>query len=91
MPERAPAQPRAEIVSRFLPDKGNLVLRNERHTAIQKDHPIGDEKFRRDFRAGNGRASPTARWANYLSEAISKLGASNRVEAARIARTKGWL
>jgi two-component system, NarL family, response regulator DesR len=28
---------------------------------------------------------------NYLSEAISKLGASNRVEASRIARTKGWL
>lgn len=28
---------------------------------------------------------------NYLSEAISKLGASNRVEAARLARNKGWL
>jgi two-component system response regulator DesR len=28
---------------------------------------------------------------NYLSEAISKLGAENRVEAARIARLKGWL
>jgi len=28
---------------------------------------------------------------NYLSEAISKLGAGNRVEAARIARGKGWL
>ena len=28
---------------------------------------------------------------NYLSEAISKLGAANRVEAARVARTKGWL
>jgi len=28
---------------------------------------------------------------NYLSEAISKLGATNRVEAARIARVKGWL
>jgi two-component system, NarL family, response regulator DesR len=28
---------------------------------------------------------------NYLSEAISKLGAANRVEAARIARAKGWL
>jgi two-component system, NarL family, response regulator DesR len=28
---------------------------------------------------------------NYLSDAISKLGAANRVEAARIARTKGWL
>jgi two-component system response regulator DesR len=28
---------------------------------------------------------------NYLSEAISKLGAQNRVDAARIARAKGWL
>ena len=28
---------------------------------------------------------------NYLSEAIGKLGAANRVEAARIARQKGWL
>jgi two-component system, NarL family, response regulator DesR len=28
---------------------------------------------------------------NYLSEAISKLGASNRTEAARLARQKGWL
>ena len=28
---------------------------------------------------------------NYLSEAISKLGAANRVEAARLARSKGWL
>jgi len=28
---------------------------------------------------------------NYLSEAIGKLGASNRVEAVRIARQRGWL
>jgi two-component system, NarL family, response regulator DesR len=28
---------------------------------------------------------------NYLSEAILKLGAGNRIEAARIARGKGWL
>jgi two-component system response regulator DesR len=28
---------------------------------------------------------------NYLSDAISKLGAANRVEAARIARARGWL
>ncbi len=28
---------------------------------------------------------------NYLSEAIGKLGVSNRVEAARLARQKGWL
>jgi two-component system response regulator DesR len=28
---------------------------------------------------------------NYLSEAISKIGGRNRIDAARIARTKGWL
>ena len=28
---------------------------------------------------------------NYLSESIGKLGAKNRVEAARVARQKGWL
>ncbi len=28
---------------------------------------------------------------NYLSEAILKLGAANRTEAARVAREKGWL
>ena len=28
---------------------------------------------------------------NYLSEVLSKLGARNRVEAARLARLKGWL
>jgi two-component system response regulator DesR len=28
---------------------------------------------------------------NYLSEVIAKLGATNRTDAARIARTRGWL
>lgn len=42
-----------------------------------------------DIAAELGLTEGTVR--NYLSEAISKLGASNRVEAARIARTKGWL
>jgi two-component system response regulator DesR len=28
---------------------------------------------------------------NYLSEAISKLGAANRIEAYRMARDAGWL
>jgi two-component system response regulator DesR len=28
---------------------------------------------------------------NYLSEAMSKLGAQNRIEAANLARAKGWL
>ncbi len=50
--------------------------------------------------AGQGRTSPeiaselglsvgTVR--NYLSEAIGKLGAGNRIEASRLAREKGWL
>ena len=42
-----------------------------------------------DIAAELGLSDGTVR--NYLSEAISKLGAGNRVEAARIARTKGWL
>ena len=28
---------------------------------------------------------------NYLSEAIAKLNATNRIEAARIAKQKGWI
>ena len=50
--------------------------------------------------AGEGRSGPeiahelrlsegTVR--NYLSDAISKVGGNNRVDAARIARAKGWL
>ena len=49
----------------------------------------GDGKASGDIAAELGLSEGTVR--NYLSEAISKLGAANRVEAARIARTKGWL
>ena len=42
-----------------------------------------------DIGARLGISAGTVR--NYLSEAILKLGASNRIEAARIARGKGWL
>ncbi|WP_213805626.1 response regulator transcription factor [Granulicella sp. dw_53] len=62
--------------------------------------PLTDRERQILQRAGDGRSSTeiaselhlsegTIR--NYLSEAIAKLGASNRVDAARIARTKGWL
>jgi two-component system response regulator DesR len=62
--------------------------------------PLTDRERQILQRAGDGRSSGeiagelhlsegTVR--NYLSEAIAKLGASNRVDAARIARTKGWL
>jgi two-component system, NarL family, response regulator DesR len=49
----------------------------------------GDGMSSGDIAGTLGLSEGTVR--NYLSEAISKLGAGNRVEAARIARTKGWL
>jgi two-component system response regulator DesR len=42
-----------------------------------------------DIAARLGLSAGTIR--NYLSEAILKLGAANRIDAARIARGKGWL
>lgn len=62
--------------------------------------PLSDRERQVLRLAGEGRSGPeiatelrlsegTVR--NYLSEAISKVGGKNRVDAARIARTKGWL
>ena len=62
--------------------------------------PLTDRERQILQRAGDGRSSSeiaselrlsegTVR--NYLSEAISKLGAANRTDAARIARARGWL
>ena len=64
------------------------------------EDPLSDRERQILQRAGDGRSSSeiaaelhlsegTVR--NYLSEAIAKLGAANRVDAARIARAKGWL
>ncbi|MHB8812694.1 MAG: response regulator [Steroidobacteraceae bacterium] len=62
--------------------------------------PLTERERQILWRAGEGRSSAdiaaelnlsegTVR--NYLSEAMSKLGAANRIEAARLARAKGWL
>jgi two-component system response regulator DesR len=62
--------------------------------------PLSERERQILRRAGDGRSSGeiaaelrlsegTVR--NYLSDAISKLGAANRVDAARIARDRGWL
>jgi two-component system, NarL family, response regulator DesR len=64
------------------------------------EDPLSDRERQILQRAGDGRSSAeiaselrlsegTVR--NYLSEAIAKLGAANRVDAARIARSRGWL
>lgn len=69
--------------------------------AWQAEHdPLSDRERQILQRAGDGRSSAeiaqelrlsegTVR--NYLSEAIAKLGAANRTDAARIARARGWL
>jgi two-component system response regulator DesR len=62
--------------------------------------PLSDRERQILQRAGDGKTSAeiatdlrlsegTVR--NYLSEAIAKLGATNRTDAARIARARGWL
>ncbi len=68
--------------------------------AVGEQDPLSDKERRALRLAGEGKttaeiaatlfiAEGTAR--NYLSEAISKLSAANRIDAARIARQKGWL
>jgi two-component system response regulator DesR len=93
------AEQLAEAVRRV--HQGLRVIDPELATeAWAEPDPLTDRERQVLRLAGDGRASGdialelslsegTVR--NYLSEAISKLGASNRVEAARIARTKGWL
>jgi two-component system response regulator DesR len=62
--------------------------------------PLSERERQILQRAGDGRSSAEIATAlhlsegtvrNYLSEAIAKLGATNRIDAARIARTRGWL
>ena len=57
----------------------------ERQVLRLADQGLSGEAIARELKLSDG----TVR--NYLSEAIGKLGAANRVEAARLARQKGWL
>ncbi|RUO42035.1 DNA-binding response regulator [Pseudidiomarina aestuarii] len=80
---------------------GEQVISNELLIqALGQQDPLTDKERKALRLAGQGLstqaiakalfiAEGTAR--NYLSEAISKLHASNRTEAARIAHQKGWL
>lgn len=65
-----------------------------------EEDPLTDRERRVLRAAGNGETTAAIAAAlglsegtvrNYLSEAIGKLGAQNRVEAARFARERGWL
>jgi two-component system, NarL family, response regulator DesR len=95
----APAERLAEAVRRV--HAGLRAVDPELAAAVwEAADPLTDRERQVLRLAGEGH--PSARIAaelhlsegtvrNYLSEAISKLGAANRVDAARIARQKGWL
>lgn len=95
----APAEQLAAAV-RTVHAGGRAVDPELATEAWGEEDPLTDRERQVLRLAGEGR--PTAAIAgelhlsegtvrNYLSEAISKLDAANRVEAARIARRKGWL
>jgi two-component system, NarL family, response regulator DesR len=94
-----PAAELAEAVRRVM--RGLRVIDPELAAEAWSDpDPLTDRERQILARAADGETSAdiaaslhlsegTVR--NYLSEAIQKLGAANRIEAARLAREKGWL
>jgi two-component system, NarL family, response regulator DesR len=95
----APARQLAEAI-RTVHMGGKVIAPELATEAWDTEDPLNDRERQVLRLAGDGLAGAeiarqlslsegTVR--NYLSEAIGKLGAANRVEAARIARQKGWL
>ncbi|HET7306414.1 MAG TPA: response regulator transcription factor [Gammaproteobacteria bacterium] len=95
----APAKQLADAI-RTVHAGGKVIAPELAAEAWESDDPLSERERQVLRLAGDGMSSGgiadrlhlsegTVR--NYLSEAIGKLGAANRVEAARIARQKGWL
>lgn len=95
----APSERLAEAVRRVA--QGLRAIDPELALAAwDVEDPLSDRERQILRLAGEGRSSGEIAAAlhlaegtvrNYLSEAIGKLGAGNRVEAARLARDRGWL
>jgi two-component system response regulator DesR len=95
----SPAEQLANAVRRV--NAGSRVIDPELAAEAWTDpDPLTDRERQVLRRAGEGQPSAEIATAlnlsegtvrNYLSEAMSKLGAANRIEAHRIAREKGWL
>ncbi len=73
-----------ELAAEAWTDEDPLTERERQVLRLAADGLSGP-----DIAATLGLSEGTVR--NYLSEATSKLGARNRIDAARIARTRGWL
>ncbi|MDX1281049.1 response regulator transcription factor [Shewanella colwelliana] len=95
----APSESLIDAIAHVL--KGKRIIEPELAImAVGECDPLNDKERRALRLASEGRstaeiaeslfiAEGTVR--NYLSEAIAKLHASNRIDAARIAQQKGWL
>ncbi|WP_216321095.1 response regulator transcription factor [Deinococcus aestuarii] len=95
----APASELAEAIRRVHAG-GRAIAPALAEEAWGERDPLTDRERQvlREAEAGASTAAIAARLGlsegtvrNYLSEAISKVGAGNRAEAARKAREKGWL
>lgn len=95
----APASQLAEALRRVV-QGGRAIDPELAAEAWSEEDPLSDRERQVLRLAADGASTAAVAEAlelsegtvrNYLSEAISKLGASNRIEAARIAREKGWL
>jgi two-component system, NarL family, response regulator DesR len=94
-----PATELAEAIRRVV--RGLRVVDPELAAeAWSEPDPLTDRERQILARAAQGESSAEIAEAlalsegtvrNYLSEAIQKIGAANRIEAARVAREKGWL
>ena len=95
----APSEILAEVLYKAMAGKKTIDPELAIAALDDKD-PLSDKERKALRLAGSGKK--TAEIANdlclsegtvrnYLSEAISKLNATNRIDAARIARQKGWL
>jgi len=74
----------AELAREAWTERDPLNARERQVLRLASDGASGS-----DIASSLGLTEGTVR--NYLSEAMTKVGAKNRVEAARIARAKGWL
>lgn len=95
----SPADTLANAVRRVHAGGRAIEPELAREAWIDRD-PLGDRERQVLRLAAEGRSSAEIGSAlnlsdgtvrNYLSDAVSKVGARNRIEAARIAREKGWL
>ncbi|WP_345842197.1 response regulator transcription factor [Shewanella algae] len=95
----APVEELVEAIAKVM--QGKKVIAPElAMLALGEQDPLSDKERRALRLAAEGKSSGEIAAAlfisegtvrNYLSEAINKLGASNRIDAARIAKQNGWL